>query len=161
ARVDGAVLRAGEAGWDDAVHVWNAMITKTPALVVQPSTVRGVAAAIDFVRERGLPVSGKCGGHNIAGTSIADGGVVVGPARMRGVRVDAGARRVHAGGGCRLADVDEATQAHGLATPLGFISETGVAGLTLGGGFGYLMRRFGWSADNLEEVEIVTADGRI
>src|SRR4029434_4570770 len=94
-----------------------------------------------------------------AGTSLADRGLTLDLARMRDVTVDAAARLVHVGPGCLLQDVDRATQAHGLATVLGFISEVGVAGLTLGGGLGYLTRRFGWAVDNLAEVEIVTADG--
>jgi hypothetical protein len=158
-RFAGPILRAGDGGWSDAVRVWNAMITKTPSLVVQPTTASDVAAAVSFARERGLLLSVKCGGHNIAGTSIADGGLMLDMSRMRSVAVDPVARLARVGGGCLIRDVDDATQAHGLATTLGFVSDTGVAGLTLGGGFGYLMRRFGWAADNLEEVEIVTADG--
>jgi FAD/FMN-containing dehydrogenase len=160
-RIAGPLLRAGDAGWADAVHVWNAMVTKAPALVVQPTTASDVAAAVDFARDRSLLLSVKCGGHNIAGTSIADGGVMLDLSRMRQVVVDPVARLARAGGGCLIRDVDVATQAHGLATTLGFVSETGVGGLTLGGGFGYLMRRFGWTVDNLEEVEVVTADGAI
>jgi FAD/FMN-containing dehydrogenase len=116
---------------------------------------------VGFAREHGLLLSIKGGGHNIAGTAIAEGGLVLDMSRMRDVAVDPDARFVRVGPGCLLQDVDRATQEHGLATVLGFVSETGVAGLTLGGGFGYLARRFGWAADNLEEVEIVTADGRI
>jgi FAD/FMN-containing dehydrogenase len=158
-RIAGPILREGDGGWAEAVHVWNAMITKTPALVIQPTTASDVAAAVDFARQRGLLLSVKCGGHNIAGTSIADGGLMLDMSRMRDVVVDPVARVARVDGGCLVRDVDAATQAHGLATTLGFVSDTGVAGLTLGGGFGYLMRRFGWAADNLEEVEIVTADG--
>ena len=108
-----------------------------------------------------LRLSVKGGGHNIAGTSLAEQGVALDLARMRDITVDAATRRIHVGPGCLLQDVDRATQRHGLATVLGFISEVGVAGLTLGGGFGYLMRRFGWAVDNLHEVQIVTADGAI
>ena len=116
---------------------------------------------IEFARDRQLLLSVKCGGHNIAGTAVADGGVMLDMALMRDVTVVGAERLAHVGGGCRLRDVDVATQQHGLATTLGFVSDTGVAGLTLGGGFGYLMRRFGWASDNVEEVEIVTADGQI
>jgi FAD/FMN-containing dehydrogenase len=114
-----------------------------------------------FAREHGLLVGIKGGGHNIAGTSIAEQGLVLDMSRMHDITVDPVARIAHVGPGCRLQDVDRATQEHGLATVLGFISEVGVAGLTLGGGLGYLTRRFGWTVDNLEEVEIVTADGEI
>lgn len=161
AGLDGPVLRAGDPGWNDAVRVWNAMITKTPALVVQPGSATGVAAAVTFARQRGVLLSVKGGGHHIAGTSIAAGGLMLDLSRLREVSVDPAAKLARVGGGCLLGDVDSATQKYGLATTLGFVSDTGVAGLTLGGGFGYLMRRFGWAADNLEEVEIVTADGRI
>jgi FAD/FMN-containing dehydrogenase len=160
-RIDGSLLCAGDDGWDDAVLVWNAMVAKVPALAVQPESAQDVAVAVGFARDHGVLLSIKGGGHNIAGTSIAEGGLTLDMARMRDVVVDPEARLAHVGPGCRLRDVDAATQAHGLATTLGFVSPTGVAGLTLGGGFGYLARRFGWAVDNLEEVEIVTADGEI
>ncbi len=161
ARLDGRLLCAGDDGWDDAVLVWNALVAQAPALVVQPASARDVAAAVGFARSHGLLLSVKGGGHNIAGTSIAEGGLMLDMSRLRGVSVDPDARLAHVGPGCLLGDVDRATQEHGLATVLGFASEVGVAGLTLGGGFGYLARRFGWAVDNLEEVEIVTADGEI
>ena len=162
AHVECPVIRAGDAGWDDAVLVWNGMVAKVPALVLQPTSAADVAAAIEFARDHGLLLSIKGGGHNMAGTSIAERGLTLDMSRMRDVSVDPEAGRAQVGPGCLLRDVDRATQAHGLATPLGsFNSEVGVAGLTLGGGLGYLTRRFGWTADNLEEVEIVTADGRI
>lgn len=161
ARLDGRVLRPGGPGWADAVLLWNAMAARTPAVVVQPETARDVAATIDVVRAHGVPLSVKGGGHHIAGTAIAEGGLTLDMSRMCSVTVDPRAKRAHVGPGCRLKDVDRATQAYGLATPLGFISEVGAAGLTLGGGLGYLTRRFGWTVDNLDEVEIVTADGTI
>jgi FAD/FMN-containing dehydrogenase len=161
-RVERPVLRAGAAGWDDAVLVWNGMVAKVPALVIQPTSAVEVATALGFARDHGLSLSIKGGGHNMAGTSIAEGGLTLDMSRLRDVTVDPGARRAHVGSGCLLQEVDRATQAHGLATPLGsFSSEVGVAGLTLGGGLGYLTRRFGWTADNLQGVEIVTVDGRI
>jgi hypothetical protein len=161
ARIDGPLLCAGDEGWDDAVLVWNALVEKLPALVVQPESARDVAAAVGFAREHRLLLSVKGGGHNIAGTCIAEDGVMLDMFRMRTVAVDPEARLAHVGPGCLLGDVDRATQEHGLATTLGFVSETGVAGLTLGGGFGWLARRFGWAVDNLQEIEIVTADGEI
>lgn len=160
-QIEGSILRPGDQGWDDAVLVWNGMVARSPALVVQPATADDVSAAVGFAREHGLLLSIKGGGHNIAGTSIAERGLTLDMSRMCAVSVDPAARLAHVGPGCRLQDVDRATQEHGLATVLGFISEVGVAGLTLGGGLGYLSRRFGWTVDNLEEVEIVTADGEI
>jgi len=160
-RLNGRLLTAGDSGWDDAVLIWNALVAKVPTLVVQPLSAQDVATAVGFARDHGLLLSVKGGGHNIAGTSIADGGLTLDMSRLRDVATDRDARRVHVGAGCLLKDVDGATQQHGLATVLGFVSETGVAGLTLGGGFGYLTRRFGWAVDNLEEVEVVTADGKI
>jgi FAD/FMN-containing dehydrogenase len=161
-RVEGGLLRAGDAGWDDAVRIWNGMVAKAPALVLQPTSAADVAVAVRFAREYGLLLSIKGGGHNMAGTSIAERGLTLDMSRIRDVTVDPDRRLAHVGSGCLLQDVDRATQAHGLATPLGsFSSEVGVAGLTLGGGLGYLTRRFGWSVDNLEAVEIVTADGQI
>ncbi|WP_052665905.1 FAD-binding oxidoreductase [Nitriliruptor alkaliphilus] len=159
--IQGRVLRSGDDGWADAVLIWNGMVAKQPALVVQPVSAQDVAAAVGLARAHGLLLSIKGGGHNIAGTAIADGGLTLDMSRMREITVDPQARRADVGPGCLLGEVDEATQEHGLATVLGFVSETGVAGLTLGGGLGYLTRRFGWTVDNLEEVEIVTADGRI
>ena len=161
ARIAGPLLRPGDAGWDDAVLIWNGMVARAPALVVQPTSARDVAEVVGFAREHRLLLSIKGGGHNIAGTSIAEGGLTLDMSRMRHVAVDPRARLAQVGPGCLLKDVDRATQEHGLATPLGFVSETGVAGLTLGGGLGYLTRRFGWTVDNLEEVEIVTADATI
>jgi FAD/FMN-containing dehydrogenase len=160
-RIEGAVLLPGDPGWDAAIEVWNGMVAKVPAVVVQPETAEDVAATVTFARDHRLLLGVKGGGHNIAGTAMAENGLTVDMSRMRSVSVEPAARLVHAGPGCLLQDVDRATQAHGLATVLGFYSEVGVAGLTLGGGIGYLSRRFGWGVDNLDEVEIVTADGRI
>ena len=160
-RIEGRVIRNGQPGWDDAVLIWNAMWTAKPALVVQPTSASDVAAAVCFAQDLGLLLSVKGGGHNIAGAAIADGGLMIDMSRMRQVIVDPDARLAQVGGGCLLADVDRATQKFGLATVLGLVSEVGVAGLTLGGGFGNLARRFGWAVDNIEEVEIVTADGVI
>jgi FAD/FMN-containing dehydrogenase len=160
-RLDGSVLSKSDDGWEDAVLTWNGMAANLPALVVQPSSAEDVATAVSFARDHDLLLSVKGQGHNIAGTAIAEGGLTLDMSRMREITVDAAAKVAHVGPGCRLQDVDWATQAHGLATVLGFVSEVGVAGLTLGGGLGYLTRRFGWTVDNLEEVEIVTADGEI
>ena len=161
AHLDGGLLSAGDDGWDQAVLTWNAMAARVPALVVQPTSSADVATTVGFARERRLLLSVKGGGHHIAGTSIAEDGLTLDMSQMNGVDVDPESRRAQVGPGALLQDVDRATQKHGLATVLGFISEVGVAGLTLGGGLGYLTRRFGWGVDNLVEVEIVTADGEI
>jgi hypothetical protein len=137
-RLQGRLLVAGDQGWNEAVAIWNGMAAKTPALVLQPTSAHDVAAAVSFAREHGLLVSIKGGGHNIAGTSIAEDGLVLDMSGMREVTVAPDARLAQVGPGCLLGEVDQATQAHGLATVLGFVSETGVAGLTLGGGWGYL-----------------------
>ncbi|WP_458189196.1 FAD-binding oxidoreductase [Haladaptatus sp. NG-WS-4] len=160
-RLRGPLLSPEDDGFEEAVRLWNGMVEKTPALVVQPTGTADVVAAVDFAREHDLSLSVKSGGHNIAGTALTDGGLTIDMSRLRGVLVDPEARTVTAQAGCLLGDVDRETQLHGLATPLGFVSETGIAGLTLGGGFGYLTRRFGWTVDNLLEVEIVTADGTV
>ncbi|HEY1316772.1 MAG TPA: FAD-binding oxidoreductase [Gaiella sp.] len=158
-RLHGPLFRPGDEGFAEATFLWNAMIERAPALVVQPTETADVVAAVDFARAQGMPVSVRGGGHNIAGTALADGGVTIDMSHLRSVAVDPERRLATVQPGCQLGDVDRAAQEHGLATPLGFVSEVGVAGLTLGGGLGYLTRRFGWSVDNLEEVEIVTADG--
>jgi FAD/FMN-containing dehydrogenase len=135
-RVQGRLLRTGDQGWEQAVLTWNGMVAKTPALVLQPVLPADVAAGVSFARDHGLLLGIKGGGHNIAGTAIAQGGLTLDLSGMRQVTVDPEARLVHVGPGCLLGDVDQATQTHGLATVLGFVSETGVAGLTLGGGWG-------------------------
>ncbi len=159
--LDGSLLYANDEGFAEAVQLWNGMIKKRPVVVVQPATTRDVVRTVDFVRDNGLQLSIKGGGHNIAGLALSDGGMTLDMSRMKDVVVDVDARLARVGPGCTLGDVDRATQEHGLAAALGFVSLTGVAGLTLGGGFGYLARRFGWTVDDLEEVEIVTADGTL
>jgi hypothetical protein len=155
------LLAPGEPGFDDSVRLWNGMIRKRAALVVRPTGAADVLHALRFARERGLLISIKGGGHNIGGTAIADGGIVFDLSRMKGVHVDPRTRVARVQAGCLLGDVDRETAVHDLAAVLGFISETGVAGLTLGGGFGYLTRQHGYTVDNLVEVEIVTADGKV
>jgi FAD/FMN-containing dehydrogenase len=158
---EGVLLREGDPGWDESVLIWNAMVTNRPALVLRPKSTSDIQTAISFTCEHGLLLSVKGGGHNIAGLAIAERGLMLDMADMREVTADPEARLVHASGGSLLGDVDRESQHHGLATVMGLVSEVGIAGLTLGGGFGYLSRRFGWSVDNLEEVEIVTADGQV
>src|SRR2546427_9964899 len=137
------------------------MIDRKPALVVRPTGTADVVECVNFARGHGLLLSIKGVCHNMPGTAVAEGGLTLDMSRMEGVFVKPADRRARVQPGCILGDVDRETQLHGLATPFGFVSETGVAGLTLGGGFGLLSRRFGWSVDNLLEVEIVTADGRV
>lgn len=161
ARVRGTVLGHGSPGYDDARSVWNAMIDRRPAVIVKCLGVSDVVAAVGVATERGLPICVKGGGHNIAGLAVADGALMLDMSLMRGVWVDPRARVAHAQAGCLLGDIDRETQLHGLAAVLGFVSNTGAAGLTLGGGFGYLTRRFGWTSDNVRSMDLVTADGRI
>jgi len=160
-RVRGPVLLPGDTVFEESRRVWNGMIDRTPAVVVKCRGVADVVAGVAFARETGAPITVKGGGHNIAGLAVCDGGVMLDMSLLRGVWVDPEKRIAHAQPGCILGDVDRETQVHGLAAVLGFVSETGVTGLTLGGGFGYLTRRYGWACDNVESMQMVTADGRI
>jgi FAD/FMN-containing dehydrogenase len=157
----GELLLSDDTGYDDARSIWNAMIDRRPALIARCLGVADVVTCVNFARERGLLLSIKGGGHNISGLAVCDGGLMIDMSRMRGVWVDPTTRTARAQAGCLLGDVDRETQLHGLATVLGFIANTGIAGLTLGGGFGYLTRQFGWTSDNLLSMEVVTADGRV
>ena len=160
-RVRGEVIAEADASYDDARRVWNGIIDRRPALVVRCTGNADVIAAIAFAREQGLPVSVRGGGHNVAGTAVAEGGVVLDLGPMRNVSVDLERTTVRAGGGARLGDVDHETQAFALATPFGVVSRTGIAGLTLHGGMGFLTRRLGLSSDNLVAADVVTADGKL
>lgn len=161
ARLRGVLLLPGDPSYDEARTLWNAMIDRRPALIARCLGVADVVTCVNFARERGLTLSIKGGGHNISGLAVCDGGLMLDMSLMRGVWVDPTTRRARAQAGCLLGDVDRETQVHGLAAVLGFVSNTGAAGLTLGGGFGYLTRRFGWSCDNVHSIEVVTADGRV
>ncbi|HET9229030.1 MAG TPA: FAD-binding oxidoreductase [Thermoanaerobaculia bacterium] len=160
-RLRGPVLLPGEAGYEEARTVWNAMIDRKPALVVRCLGTADVIACVQFAREHNLLLAIKGGGHNIAGLAIADGSLLLDMSLMRGVWVDPVKKIARAQAGCLLGDVDRETQIHGLAAILGFVSATGIAGLTLGGGFGYLTRRWGWTSDNVEGMDLVTADGKL
>ena len=160
-RIRGPLLRPGDPGFDEARSVWNAMIDRRPALIVRCLGVSDVVACVNAAREHGIPLSVKGGGHNIAGLAVCEGGLMLDLSLMRGVWVDPAERVARAQAGCLLGDVDTETQLHGLAAVLGFVSATGCAGLTLGGGFGYLTRRFGWTTDNLASVDLVTAAGQL
>lgn len=161
ADLDGVLARQGDVAYAEATAIWNGMITKRPAAVIRAASPDDVVHAVRFARENDVELSIRGGGHNIAGLSLSDGGLTLDMSQLRTVRVDPEAKVARVAAGCTLGDVDRATQEHGLAATVGFVSATGVAGLTLGGGFGYLSRRFGWTVDDLEEVEIVTADGVI
>jgi len=155
----GPVIRPSDDGYDQARAVYNAMIDRRPAAIARCADVADVMTAVRFARDNGLAVSVRGGGHSGAGLGVWDGALVIDLSAMRGITVDPGARTVRAEGGCTWGDVDHATGAFGLATPSGFLSTTGVGGLTLGGGIGYLARRFGLTVDNLLAADVVLADG--
>jgi FAD/FMN-containing dehydrogenase len=157
----GEVILPGDGAYDDARKIWNAMADKRPAVIARCATTPDVARAVSFARDNGLLLAARGGGHNIAGNAICDDGLVVDLSRMKAAQVDPGRRRATIEGGATLADLDAATQAHGLATPVGINSTTGIAGLTLGGGFGWLSRKYGMTVDNLESAEVVTAAGQV
>jgi len=161
AQVRGPILVKGDPQYDQACNIWNAMITRRPAMIVHCLDSTDIMAGVNFARAHGIALSVRGGGHNISGMALSDGGMVLDMSLRKGVWVDPASRRAIAQTGCTLGDVDRETQLHGLATSLGFISKTGIAGLTLGGGFGYLTRRFGWTCDSVRSLEVVTADGRL
>src|SRR5947209_13257133 len=157
----GGVLLPGDDGYDAARTVWNAMIDRRPALIVRAAGVSDVIAAVRFARDHGLIFSIRGGGHNVTGSAMCDGGLALDMSRMKGIRVDPESRTVRAEAGCVWTEVDHETQAFGLALTGGQVSDTGIAGLTLGGGVGNLMRLCGATVDNLLSVDIVTAEGRL
>jgi len=161
AKMRGQLLLAADQGYDKARLVRNPSFDKHPALIAQPSGAADVQAAVSFARANNLLVAVKCGGHSASGQSTCDRGLQIDLSGFRGVRVDPRARRAWVDGGTLLGEVDHECMAHGLVAPLGTVSHTGVGGLTTGGGFGRLARRFGMSIDNLESVDVVTADGQL
>lgn len=161
ARIRGQVLRAEEDGYEEARSIWNAMIDKRPALIVRCTNTADVVHTVNFARENRLLLAVRGGGHNIAGNALCDDGLVIDLSQMKAAAVDPSARRVTIEAGATLGDLDAATQVHGLATPVGINSTTGLAGLTLGGGFGWLSRKYGMTIDNLESAEVVTAAGDV
>ncbi len=160
-RLRGSVHAPGDARYEESRTVWNAMIDRRPAIVARCLGVADVIACVQFAREHDLLLSIKGGGHNIAGLAVADGALMLDMSRMRGVWVDPQRRIARGQAGCVLGDLDRETQVHGLAAVLGFVSLTGIVGLTLGGGFGYLTRRWGWTSDNVLGMDVVTADARL
>src|SRR5579884_2074354 len=158
-RMRGELIRAGDAGYEQAARVYNGMIEKRPALIAHCRDVADVIAAVNFAREHELTLAVRGGGHSGPGLGTCDDGLVIDLSGMKGIRVDPSARTARVEGGCTWGEVDHATHAFGLATPSGFISSTGVGGLTLGGGIGYLSRTLGLTLDNLLSVDMVLADG--
>jgi hypothetical protein len=161
ARVRGQLLLPADEGYDAARKIYNAMIDKRPAMILRCAGAADAIAAISFAQEQNLLVSIRSGGHGIAGKAICDGGLVIDLSRMKGIRVDPEKRTVRAEPGLTLGEFDRETQGFGLATTLGVASTTGIAGLTLGGGLGWLMGKYGLACDNLVSADLVTAEGRL
>ena len=157
----GEVLLPSDGAYEGARQIWNAMIDKRPAVIARCATTADVVRGVNFARDNGLVLAVRGGGHNIAGNALCDDGLVIDLSKMKAARVDPARRRATIEGGATLGDLDAATQAHGLATPVGINSTTGIAGLTLGGGFGWLSRKYGMTIDNLESAEVVTAAGEV
>jgi FAD/FMN-containing dehydrogenase len=157
----GEVLLPGTEPYEGARRIWNAMIDRRPAIIARCANKSDAVRAVNFARDNEVLLAIRGGGHNIAGNALCDDGIVIDLSQMRAATVDPGTRRATIEGGATLTDFDAATQAHGLATPLGINSTTGVAGLTLGGGFGWLSRKYGMTVDNLESAEVVTAAGEV
>src|SRR6266567_878231 len=158
AQFGGEVLTAADEGYDLHRKVWNAMIDKHPALIARCHGVADVTTAVQFARQHSLLTAVRGGGHNVAGNAVCDGGLVIDLSPMKGIRVDPVARTVRAQGGVTWGEFDRETQAFGLATTGGLVSSTGMAGFTLGGGIGWLTRKYGLACDNLRLVDVVTAE---
>lgn len=155
----GKVITPGDREYEESRKIWNGMVDKRPAIIARCAGTQDAVKAVNFARDNGIQLAVRGAGHHIAGNSLCDDGLVVDLSHMRAVKVDVAAKRALAEGGATLGDFDEATLAHGLATPVGINSTTGIAGLTLGGGFGWLSRKYGMTVDNLQSAEVVTAKG--
>lgn len=161
ASIRGRLIRKGDGDYDDARTLWNGMIDRRPGMIVQALDTNDIRLTVNFARENSLLLAVKSGGHQIAGHAVADGAILLDLSQMRGVQVDPGKATATVEPGCLLSDVDQKTQLHGLAVPLGINSTTGVAGLTLGGGFGWITGKHGLTIDNLLSAEVVCADGEV
>lgn len=161
ARLRGRLVEPSDVNYDEVRAVWNGMVDKHPGLIVRCAGVADVIASVTFARDHDLLVAVRGGGHNVAGNAVCDGGLVIDLSSMRSVRVDPDKQTVRAEGGVTIGELDHETQAFGLAVPMGVVTATGIAGLTLGGGLGWLRRKYGLSCDNLRSVDVVTADGRL
>jgi FAD/FMN-containing dehydrogenase len=157
----GAIIAPADPGYDEARAIWNAMIDRRPGLIARCTGTADVLEAVRFARRHGVLSSVRGGGHNIAGLAVSEGGLMIDLSGLRGVWVDAARRTARAQPGCTLGDLDRETQVHGLAAVLGFVSATGIAGLTVGGGFGYLTRKYGWTCDTVTSMEVVDANGEL
>jgi FAD/FMN-containing dehydrogenase len=160
-RFNGEVIPPDDPAYDEARKVWNAMIDKRPSLIARPLDAADVVAAVDFARDHGLSVAVRCGGHSVAGKGVCDDGLLIDLSRMKGVRVDPERRVAGANAGVLWGEYDRETQTHGLASPGGRVTTTGIGGFTLGGGYGWLSPRYGLACDNLVSAEVVTAEGRL
>jgi FAD/FMN-containing dehydrogenase len=157
----GDVIRPGDAAYNAARKIWNASVDKHPGIIARCRGVADVVAAVNFARENGILLAVRGGGHNVGGRALCDGGLVIDLCHMKGIHVDVRRRRVRVQAGATLGDVDRETHLHGLAVPAGVVSATGIAGLTLGGGVGWLVRKYGLTCDNVLSFDVVTADGRL
>ncbi|MEO7335358.1 MAG: FAD-binding oxidoreductase, partial [Caldimonas sp.] len=160
-QISGGVLSQGDDGYDEARKVWNGTVDRRPALIARCRTEADVQASVRFAGAFRMLVSVRGGGHHIAGNAVAEGGLMIDMSSMKAIDIDPAKRTAKVGAGALLSDFDREAQAHGLATPLGINSTTGVAGLTLGGGFGWLSRRHGMTIDNLLSATVVTANGAV
>ncbi|RCJ31838.1 FAD-linked oxidase [Nostoc punctiforme NIES-2108] len=157
--VKGYVVLPDDPRYDEVREIWNAMIDRRPAVIVQCAEASDIAVAIAWARENGVEISIRGAGHNIAGNAVCDNGIMIDLSTMKNVRIDAPKKRAYVEPGATLSDFDSSAQVHGLATPVGINSTTGIAGLTIGGGFGWLTRKYGLTIDNLISAEVITADG--
>src|ERR1051325_9566409 len=158
-KIKGQIVLPEDSGYDEVRKIWNAMIDRRPALIVRCKDANDIANAVTFGRTNGLEISIRGAGHNIAGNALVDNGLMIDLSLMKNVRVDVETKRAYVEPGATLKDFDAAVQAYGLATPVGINSTTGIAGLTVGGGFGWLTRKYGMTIDNLVSADVITADG--
>jgi len=159
-QVQGEILQSGDAGYDEGRSIYNASIDRRPAVIVRPAGTEDVVAAVRFAREQDLALSIRGGGHSVSGNAVCDAGVMLDMSSMKGIQVDKASRTATAEAGLTLGDYDKATNAQNLVSPMGIVSKTGIAGLTLGGGMGWLMGKYGLACDNLMGAEVVTAEGK-